>query len=180
MRAEGIHKTFHVLLIPELRNRWKSKPSGTGRKSFLQSLVDIWLQLRDAFLIQDEYPVKICSPVGSELGRACVSRGGYKQRCVLLGEAFSNLHVVSVQIGLALAPRTAVTSCSGFGRNQERRKERGTLNRGESPPLMAAFCRDLGCGRLWLSSRPCSRSCWGGPVPLLAVVVPRLQAPWRG
>lgn len=132
MRAEGIHKTFYILLIPELRNRCKSKPSGTGRKSFLQSSVDIWLQLRHAFLIQNEYPVKICSPIGSELGRACISQEDYKQRCMLLGEVFNNLHIMGVQIGLALNLRIALMSCSGFRRNQKRKKEKDTEPQGIS------------------------------------------------
>lgn len=76
------------------------------------------------FPIQDEYPVQICSPIGSELGRAYISQGDYKQRHMLLGEVFNNFHVMSVQIGLALDLSTAVMSCSGFGRNQERNKER--------------------------------------------------------
>lgn len=92
-------------------------------KAFLQSSVDIWLQLRDAFLVQNEYPVKICGPIGSELGRACISQGHYKQRCMLLGEMFNNCHVISVQIVLALDQRIALMSCSGFRRNQKRKRE---------------------------------------------------------
>lgn len=92
-------------------------------ETFLLSSVDIWLQLRDAFLIQNEYPVKICSPLGSALGRACISQGHYKQRCSLLGEMSNNHHVVSVQIVLAWDWRIALMSCSGFRRNQKRKRE---------------------------------------------------------
>lgn len=92
-------------------------------KAFLQSSVDIWLQLRDAFLIQNEYPAKICSPIGSALGRACLSQGHYKQRCTLLGEMFNNCHVISVHIVLALDWRIALMSFSGFRRNQKRKRE---------------------------------------------------------
>lgn len=92
-------------------------------KAFLQSSVDIWLELRDAFLIQNEYPVKIPSPTGLALGRACISQGHYKQRCTLLGEMFNKHHVVSVQIVLARDWRIALMSCSGFRRNQKRERE---------------------------------------------------------
>lgn len=139
MRVEGIHKTFYILLIPELRNRCKSKPSGSGRKSFLQSSVDIWLQLWHAFLIQDEYPFKICSPIGCELGRAYVSQGDYKEGCVLLGEVFNNLRVRNIQIALALDLRIAVMSCAGFRRNQKSKTETG-----RDPELQRISCLD-GC-----------------------------------
>lgn len=92
-------------------------------KAFLQRSVDIWLQLRDAFLIQNEYPVKICSPIGPALGRACISQGHYKQRCTLLGEMFNNHHVVSVQIVVVRDQRIALMSCSGFRRNQKKNRE---------------------------------------------------------
>lgn len=161
MRAEGIHKTFYILLIPELRNRCKSKPSGTGGKSLLQRSVDIWLQLRGAFLIQDEYPVKICCPIGSEWGRATLAKGTINKD-VLLGEAFNNLHVTSVQIGLALDLRTALMSCSGF-RSQRRRKERGTpafiFKECKSSYLMAALRLIQGFHIKMCDLFPWDRSC---------------------
>lgn len=124
MRAEGIHKTFYILLIPELRNRCKSKPSGTGRKSFFAEFSGHLATVKGRFFNKKWIPnVKICSPRGSALGRTCVSQGDYKQRYMLLREMFNNHHVLSVQIVLSLDWRIALMSYSGFRRNQKRKWE---------------------------------------------------------